>query len=295
MLSKPALNESLSSLDAAASALAHAPTRPQTGSERGGAAVGGVHGAAVGGGGGGVHGWAGLGGAVGVGTCAAWVERTRGDLLFGNKQYDGAYLAYLAALNAGIGDGGMVALLHVDLGAATHLSAGAQASRVQEHYGRAVKMMPGLEAHLVLGTMGTYNWGENARVTIEARLKQLAISQAGQEACAWHAALGLFLARRRQHLGRTAPHTCKQTVWIFCRLRGQTPGTGRTSEKSEPKYIYYMKPHCVLTFEDVPVFFKKKTDTTVVCPAQPTSLGGPRLSHEGLGDRRRRRYIFRES
>jgi hypothetical protein len=150
--------------------------------------------------------------------------------------------------------------------------------------------------------------GENARVAIEARLKQLAISQAGQETCAWHAALGQFLglvgvivglfcvilglfcppqttrhpsgwagdmcvarspwpvprsrwhnsrtllrntkslltlcilARRRQHLGRSEPHTCKQTVWIFCRLRGQTPGTGRSFEKPEPKYIYCMKP-----------------------------------------------------
>ena len=57
----------------------------------------------------------------------------------------------------------MSALMHVDLGAAAHLGAGAQASRVQEHYGRAVKMMPGLEAHLVLGTMGTYNWYRKKR------------------------------------------------------------------------------------------------------------------------------------
>ena len=32
-----------------------------------------------------------------------------------------------------------------------------------------------------------------AREVAEARLKQLAISQAGQETCAWHAALGQFL------------------------------------------------------------------------------------------------------
>jgi hypothetical protein len=57
----------------------------------------------------------------------------------------------------------MSALLHVDLGAAAHLGAGAQASRVQEHYGRAAKIMPGLDAHLVLGTMGTYNWYEKKR------------------------------------------------------------------------------------------------------------------------------------
>ena len=83
MLSKERLSQSLASLDtaAAAAALVHAHEAGGGGSRHAAAA-----------------GWAGLGQAVGVGTCAGWVERTRGDLLFRNKQYDAAKRAYLAAL-----------------------------------------------------------------------------------------------------------------------------------------------------------------------------------------------------
>ncbi len=50
-----------------------------------------------------------------------------------------------------------------------------------------------------------------------------------QEASAWHAALEQFLARRRDHHRLSAQQACKQTVWFFCRLRGQTPGTADQS------------------------------------------------------------------
>ena len=76
-----------------------------------------------------------------------------------------------------------------DTRAAEHLSGGAYTGG----YARAVQGLPSLAPHQILGTMGTYSFGEGARVTIETSLRNLAQTQRTLPACPWHAALQRFL------------------------------------------------------------------------------------------------------
>ena len=87
---------------------------------------------------------------------------------------------------------------------------------------------------------GTQNYGEQARVVIAAELARLAAaSSASAEGRAWMDGLETFLQRRREQVqssreevggrggrkGRGGNEECKETVFFFCRLRGQTPGS----------------------------------------------------------------------
>ena len=60
--------------------------------------------------------WAGLGALEQFGECSAWVEKTRGDMLFRDKDYHAAAAAYHVALSLGVGDTGARGILHSDLG-----------------------------------------------------------------------------------------------------------------------------------------------------------------------------------
>jgi len=60
--------------------------------------------------------WAGLGALENFGECSAWVEKTRGDMLFRDKDYHAAAAAYHVALALGVGDTGARGTLHSDLG-----------------------------------------------------------------------------------------------------------------------------------------------------------------------------------
>jgi len=104
---------------------------------------------------------------------------------------------------------------------------------VAAHYARAVKMLPSLAAHHVLGTLGTYSFGPDARLAIQTRLSQLHTAQTLAQrthpvACRWHRWMERYLVRGLEAHG-LGERTCKERVWLFCRLRGQTPGSADMS------------------------------------------------------------------
>ena len=220
MLSKLPLNETLSSLEAAANATVEEHEASEGDASRRASSQQGPAPSA------------GLGGGVEVASCMAWVHKTRGDALFRDRQYPRAASAYRRALAHEVGDVAVTAILGSDLAAAAHLSGAGNGSpadyhqHVAVHYARAAQMLPSLGAHQILGTLGTYSFGEEARAAIQAQLVELAAKQAGAPPCPWHARLEAFLEERRARLGRARAHaSCKQAVYFFCRLRGQTPGT----------------------------------------------------------------------
>jgi hypothetical protein len=178
--------------------------------------------------------WAGLGASVGVGRCRAWVAKTRGDMLMRDKQYAQAAHEYREALATGIGDTAVAAVLHTDLAAAIHLAPPPGSTfdaDVAPHYAQAVKVLPSLSAHHVLGTLGTFSYRDTPRIEIEKTLDRLSVlpAHATQPKEGWHAEVEAEVEaqalewRRGKVAGRDAG--CKQRISFFCRLRGQTPAT----------------------------------------------------------------------
>ena len=80
-------------------------------------------------------------------------------------------------------------------------------------------------AHQVSGTLGTYSF-ENARQVIQATLSKLARTQRDTPPPSpWHSVLETYL-KRDTHVQR---RVCKERLWFFCRLRGQTAFTAEQS------------------------------------------------------------------
>ena len=174
--------------------------------------------------------------------CRAWAERTKGDVLFRLREYTSAATHYDRALSSPSLSPELLAVIQSDCGAAKHMAGEVLAA--QRHYQAAVQSFPDLTAHHVLGTMGTVQYGEDARIVIEKALKHSHAQTAERAPSHWHQALHgratspqgrLFAARGIDDTPGLdgGPHPCSGgraggpafSIALFCRLRGQTPGT----------------------------------------------------------------------
>jgi tetratricopeptide (TPR) repeat protein len=171
--------------------------------------------------------------------CRAWAERTMGDVHYRLKEYADAARRYERALRLRSLPPELSAVVHSDC-AAAKLMAGDPAG-ADRHKRTALQALPDLAAHHVLGTMGTEQYGDDARLVIERALKRSHHATSARPPSEWHRRLhslaGASHGRLFRARGADAPgHPCAggggggggggaKSVSLFCRLRGQTPGT----------------------------------------------------------------------
>ena len=165
--------------------------------------------------------------------CRAWAEKTVGDVYYRQKEYGEAAQHYENALKYRSISREVSAVIHSDCGAAK-LMAGDNYG-AQRHNRIAAETFSDLIAHHILGTMGTVQYGEDARVIIEKSLKlnhEKTLSLASSE---WHRKIHALETTRQGALfevrgPEALDHPCTRgerakSISLFCRLRGQTPGT----------------------------------------------------------------------